>query len=76
MKEFLNGVLLADVVDTDMSRPLFSGSGAPWMELAVLIMVGLMVMFAAFAIFFIYRQKKKDERDEQLRKEEERKENV
>lgn len=74
MRELWNGVLLADVVDTSMT---FSNvPGAPWMELAVLIMVGLMVMFAAFAIFFIYRQKKKDERDEQLRKEEERKENV
>ena len=74
MKEFWNSVLLADVVDP--AAPIFEGSSAPWMELAVLIMVGLMVMIAAFAIFFIYRQKKKDERDEQLRKEEERKENV
>ena len=74
MKEFWNGVLLADSVDPAAS--IFEGSGAPWMELAVLIMVGLMVMFAVFSIFFIYRQKKKDEWDEQLRKEEERKENV
>ena len=72
MKELWSRVLLADVVTTDIS---FSESpGALWMEVAVLIMVGLMVMFAAFDIFFIYRQKKKDERDEQLRKEEERKE--
>lgn len=76
MKELWSGVLLADVVDTGIGMSFSDAPGAPWMELTVLIMVGLMVMFAAFAIFFIYRQKKKDERDEKLRREEERKENV
>ncbi len=65
------------IVSADVVYPGFEFSkapGEPWMELAVVIMVGLMVLFAVFAIFFIYRQKKKDEKEEKLRKEEERKE--
>lgn len=74
MKKLWSRVLLADMVTADMN---FSESpGVLWMEAAVLIMAGLMVMFAVFAILFIYYQKKKDERDEQLSKEEERKEDV
>lgn len=73
MKGLWNFVLLADAVDFDLDRPLFYAHGASWMEVAVLSMVGLVVIFAVFAIFYIHRHKQ-DERDEQMRKEEERKE--
>lgn len=63
----------ADVLDTDgifYSRT----PGSLWMEVAVIIIVGLMVIFAIAAICFMHYQKKKEEEARMQREEAEREE--
>lgn len=48
--------------------------GAPWMETAVIIIVGLMVILAVWAILFLHHQKKQDEQERMQREEAEREE--
>ncbi len=53
----------------------YSGApGAPWMETAVIIIVGLMVILAVWAILFLHHQKKQDAQERMQREEAEREE--
>lgn len=51
-----------------------SAPGAPWMETAVIIIVGLMVIMAVWAILFLHHQKKQDAQERMQREEAEREE--
>lgn len=47
---------------------------SPWMETAVMIIVGLMVIFAVAAICYLHHQKKQDAQERMQREEAEREE--
>ena len=51
-----------------------SAPGAPWMETAVIIIVGLMVILAIGAIVYLHYQKKQDAQERMQREEAEREE--
>lgn len=66
-------VVSADMIDRGEVQ-YSNVPGAPWMELAVIIIVGLMVIFAIAAIVFMYHQKKTEEEARKQREEAEREE--
>ena len=51
-----------------------SAPGAPWMETAVIIIVGLMVILAIGVIMYLHYQKKQDAQERLQREEAEREE--
>lgn len=51
-----------------------SAPGAPWMETAVIIIVGLMLILAIGAIVYLHYQKKQDAQERMQREEAEREE--
>lgn len=63
----------ADLIDSGEMR-YSSASGAPWMETAVIAIVGLMIILAAGAILFLHYQKKQDAQERMQREEAEREE--
>ena len=66
-------VASADVIDSGGMK--YSGApGAPWMDTAVIIIVGLMVILAVWAILFLHHQKKQDAQERMQREEAEREE--
>lgn len=71
-------MLQTKVASADMIDPggmqYSSAPGAPWMETAVIIIVGLMVILAVWAILFLHHQKKQDEQERMQREEAEREE--
>lgn len=65
--------LSADLIDSG-SMTYSSALEVPWMETAVIVMVGLMFIFALAAICFLYHQKNQDAQERMQREAAEREE--
>ena len=63
----------ADLIDSGEMR-YSNAPGAPWMETAIIVIVGVMVILAIGAISYLYYQKKQDEQERMQREEAEREE--
>lgn len=63
----------ADLIDTG-EMTYSSAPGSPWMETAVIAIVGLMIILAVGAILYLHYRKKQDDLERTQREEAEREE--
>ncbi len=64
----------ADLIDAGAEMRYSNAPGPPWMETAIIAIVGLMVILAIGAILYLHYQKKQDAQERMQREEAEREE--